>query len=171
MVAQVVFLSTPSGWRATGAVCSRSSLACYFYPRPPGGGRPQIAANCQRIKYFYPRPPGGGRQDATVDLSVQNVFLSTPSGWRATEFHGLDSPHRRFLSTPSGWRATFLCDFVITRHRISIHALRVEGDLYEIIQQRRGQWISIHALRVEGDSKNGQSFHLFLRKREKNLPL
>lgn len=31
--------------------------------------------------------------------------------------------------------------------------------------------ISIHALRVEGDSKNGQSFRLFLRKREKNLPL
>lgn len=31
--------------------------------------------------------------------------------------------------------------------------------------------ISIHALRVEGDSKNGQSFYLFLRKREKNLPL
>lgn len=30
--------------------------------------------------------------------------------------------------------------------------------------------ISIHALRVEGDSKNGQSFRLFLRKREKNLP-
>jgi len=24
---------------------------------------------------------------------------------------------------------------------------------------------------VEGDSKNGQSFHLFLRKREKKLPL
>lgn len=34
-----------------------------------------------------------------------------------------------------------------------------------------GHIISIHALRVEGDSKNGQSFHLFLRKREKNLPL
>ena len=32
-------------------------------------------------------------------------------------------------------------------------------------------FISIHALRVEGDSKNGQSFCLFLRKREKNLPL
>lgn len=30
---------------------------------------------------------------------------------------------------------------------------------------------SIHALRVEGDSKNGQNFRLFLRKREKNLPL
>ncbi|WP_417405395.1 hypothetical protein, partial [Hominenteromicrobium sp.] len=53
---------------------------------------------------------------------------------------------------------------------ISIHALRVEGDLFNL-----NVWceykISIHALRVEGDSKNGQSFHLFLRKREKNLPL
>lgn len=53
----------------------------------------------------------------------------------------------------------------------STHALRVEGDQRKMGQcQSRGQ-ISIHALRVEGDSKNGQSFHLFLRKREKNLPL
>ena len=53
---------------------------------------------------------------------------------------------------------------------ISIHALRVEGDLPLRIRYIR-QYISIHALRVEGDSKNGQSFRLFLRKREKNLPL
>ena len=54
--------------------------------------------------------------------------------------------------------------------RISIHALRVEGDRASLnfYFPRR---ISIHALRVEGDSKNGQSFRLFLRKREKNLPL
>ena len=53
---------------------------------------------------------------------------------------------------------------------ISIHALRVEGDepWLNIVQEH---YISIHALRVEGDSKNGQSFRLFLRKREKNLPL
>ena len=53
---------------------------------------------------------------------------------------------------------------------ISIHALRVEGD-----QETNSNFltfsISIHALRVEGDSKNGQNFRLFLRKREKNLPL
>ena len=55
--------------------------------------------------------------------------------------------------------------------RISIHALRVEGDnLYAQFFAMPPE-ISIHALRVEGDSKNGQSFHLFLRKREKNLPL
>ncbi len=53
---------------------------------------------------------------------------------------------------------------------ISIHALRVEGDLADTAQDAM-LVISIHALRVEGDSKNGQSFRLFLRKREKNLPL
>ena len=54
---------------------------------------------------------------------------------------------------------------------ISIHALRVEGDGTYLISTITGQLISIHALRVEGDSKSGQSFRLFLRKREKNLPL
>lgn len=52
----------------------------------------------------------------------------------------------------------------------STRALRVEGDKDRGNQQPAGR-ISIHALRVEGDSKNGQSFRLFLRKREKNLPL
>ena len=76
--------------------------------------------------YFYPRPPGGGRPVPAV-------------------------PHG---------------DLVV----ISIHALRVEGDVVHL-EQLGAVFISIHALRVEGDSKNGQSFHLFLRKREKNLPL
>ena len=34
----------------------------------------------------------------------------------------------RFLSTPSGWRATDEFFFFVTGSRISIHALRVEGD-------------------------------------------
>ena len=54
---------------------------------------------------------------------------------------------------------------------ISIHALRVEGDSKKPFLNIDHGFISIHALRVEGDSKNGQSFRLFLRKREKNLPL
>ena len=57
------------------------------------------------------------------------------------------------------------------KERISIHALRVEGDLSLFPTLHGIAAISIHALRVEGDSKNGQSFHLFLRKREKKLPL
>ena len=35
--------------------------------------------------------------------------------------------------------------------KISIHALRVEGDIYEVWAKTYSE-ISIHALRVEGDS-------------------
>ena len=35
--------------------------------------------------------------------------------------------------------------------KISIHALRVEGDMYAAYLYRRRREISIHALRVEGD--------------------
>ena len=55
--------------------------------------------------YFYPRPPGGGRPMRKASDIIS--FLSTPSGWRATSDHVLS--HRiylTFLSTPSGWRAT-----------------------------------------------------------------
>lgn len=47
----------------------------------------------------------------------------------------------------------------------------MEGDTCIISLKTGAVNISIHALRVEGDSKNGQNFRLFLRKREKNLPL
>ena len=99
----------------------------------------------------------------------------------------------KFLSTPSGWRATDYMEANKMKRYISIHALRVEGDkasricyhgqnnFYprppgggrhnDVEKALQAGYISIHALRVEGDSKNGQSFRLFLRKREKNLPL
>ena len=55
-----------------------------------------------------------------------------------------------FLSTPSGWRATYRHPVRALRALISIHALRVEGDLRR--QLITDEWpISIHALRVEGD--------------------
>ena len=86
------------------------------------------------------------------------------------KFRNLLSPVA-FLSTPSGWRATFV--------PIQIHSVRMDfyprppggGRLAACTDIYWQCHISIHALRVEGDSKNGQSFRLFLRKREKNLPL
>ena len=36
-----VFLSTPSGWRATMPCISSGRYSINFYPRPPGGGRPR----------------------------------------------------------------------------------------------------------------------------------
>ena len=123
----------------------------YFYPRPPGGGRPFQLSTGLPQKHFYPRPPGGGRRAPFFALCSicrflstpsgwratrthkitehHTVFLSTPSGWRATRTHKITEHHTVFLSTPSGWRATkaFLIDSV-EEYGISIHALRVEGD-------------------------------------------
>ena len=105
----------------------------YFYPRPPGGGRPLalradifcsfISIHALRVEGdisylaspggsqdFYPRPPGGGRR--VRDTEIGQSFI------------------------------------------ISIHALRVEGDLLPGLPGVRMCPISIHALRVEGDNNS-----------------
>ena len=195
-----LFLSTPSGWRATLISESYKKDAIDFYPRPPGGGRP-ISRHSRAVRgYFYPRPPGGGRRVFPAPTCPPTKFLSTPSGWRATRKNGTTDSSALFLSTPSGWRATVFCvsqsvqqpDFYprppgggrpasrsINRIRmryfyprppgggrhalqprppvlgdISIHALRVEGDLVHTCSIF-GIIISIHALRVEGDRQIG----------------
>ena len=148
----MLFLSTPSARRATGCSTTTTPSQTYFYPRPPRGGRRaalrllhprrpisihalreegdlhflDLATGhelisihalreegdrctipmCFDLNYFYPRPPRGGRQLRSATLSSRSVFLSTPSARRATGLH------------PAGLR----------RSRISIHALREEGD-------------------------------------------
>ena len=89
-----IFLSTPSGWRATQCVKRPTICSLYFYPRPPGGGRLIQAATA---------------------ATLISLFLSTPSGWRATEnaFHKVDNT--LFLSTPSGWRATLYLFYRVFR--------------------------------------------------------
>ena len=65
---------------------------------------------------------------------------------------GRRSAAPRFLSTPSARRATGADFYLNLPVRISIHALREEGDL---VAEPRG-WrfvISIHALREEGDPR------------------
>ena len=57
----------------------------------------------------------------------------------------------RFLSTPSARRATFCQPVYEAWFRISIHALREEGDQKRWSVRWRGV-ISIHALREEGDN-------------------
>ena len=78
-----------------------------FYPRPPRGGRSEAVEMLLHIIDFYPRPPRGGR------------------------FH---EDHRGdcvqlFLSTPSARRAIYLLTVPPTSIKISIHALREEGDM------------------------------------------
>ena len=114
------------GDRITATV---QTLSSYFYPRPPGGGRPESARHTDTQPYFYPRPPSGGRPRRRTWLSAHCPFLSTPSGWRATsQTRSKASMMSLFLSTPSGWRATRAARRARKQVYISIHALRVESD-------------------------------------------
>ena len=63
-----------------------------------------------------------------------------------------------FLSTPSGWRATAPARKRFARKRISIHALRVEGDGAAQRFPDTLKVISIHALRVEGDLEDRRKY-------------
>ena len=82
-----------------------------FYPRPPRGGRRACPVRADLGVDFYPRPPRGGRQ---LRFSVE---------------HGA----ALFLSTPSARRATVPGHAGGTTDAISIHALREEGDLTNIL--------------------------------------
>ena len=92
-------------------------------------------------QYFYPRPPRGGRR------------------WSMRALRQV----RRFLSTPSARRATIEWAKNLGIYKISIHALREEGDTETLRKQREVMDISIHALREEGDlhrHKTGGQNHI-----------
>ena len=128
------------------------TFLCYFYPRPPRGGRPPAIydasdvnpisihalreeGDCsyrpQRLEShnFYPRPPRGGRPGSTV-ISHKASLISIHA---LREEGDLDvfqyyRPDGKFLSTPSARRATGHVRRSQQRTSISIHALREEGD-------------------------------------------
>ena len=102
----------------------------YFYPRPPWGGRPHSKFGVSLPRRFLSTPSVGR---ATLSCPAQNtirlLFLSTPSVGRATnEPLTLEQLREIFLSTPSVGRATPAGQRVELGVRISIHALRGEGD-------------------------------------------
>ena len=123
----------------------------HFNPLPPYGGRllphQPDRPNC----HFNPLPPYGGRLVSRAIVTYCRIFQSTPSVWRET-----------FLPRFSAFVAV-----------ISIHSLRMEGDVRydhrqsavrdfnplppyggrhmgELIKQVAPN-ISIHSLRMEGD--------------------
>ncbi len=128
-----LFLSTPSGWRATreGKNGDGTEEISIHALRVEGDGF--IIAKPSGCFNFYPRPPGGGRPAKRTGAAHIGEFLSTPSGWRATRF--------------------LLCH-AQRLYEISIHALRVEGDPTGL-RCKHVTGISIHALRVEGDGHHG----------------
>ena len=150
-----IFLSTPSARRATRWALLRpkaSKISIHalreegdhprsfpalvygdFYPRPPRGGRRAIYLWYTLPQYFYPRPPRGGRHGKVI-------FHIHTTG--------------KFLSTPSARRATFSKNQAVRPKKISIHALREEGDRLIVFYNFTEEMISIHALREEGDPRS-----------------
>ena len=128
-----------------------TNVEIHFYPRPPRGGRPPEAYTRRSQDNFYPRPPRGGRLDEgeqrhyRVIISIhalreegdpggkyvaqckQDFYPRPPRGGRPWVWPGHTTP-TTFLSTPSARRATVLFSECFSRFRISIHALREEGD-------------------------------------------
>ena len=148
------FQSTPSAWRETVGHCSSSPVT----------------------EDFNPLPPHGGRRACTCIEFAGVAFQSTPSAWRETTFVGFcKTSLKRFQSTPSAWRETDMQWYLVRIHRhfnplpphggrpgvlwlvltplgISIHSLRMEGDVSQFCTESVVFVISIHSLRMEGDT-------------------
>ena len=111
-------------------------------------------ASASKICYFYPRPPRGGRPGGGgIRSTVHRQFLPTPSARRATYLQcGEYGTKKGFLPTPSARRATGALYRERSKGRISTHALREEGDLMpSAMLSLPVPQISTHALREEGD--------------------
>ena len=123
------FLSTPSARRATRAGVGQVAMESQFLSTPSARRATIFDNNLKKVgENFYPRPPRGGRRISPDGSSYSQEFLSTPSARRATWSAAHTMGSLEFLSTPSARRAT-RHERRCHRHlRISIHALREEGD-------------------------------------------
>ena len=133
-VPHFVFQSTPSVWRETALPKHRERRRPISIHSLRVEGDQMFSFGSQPIKHFNPLPPCGGRPRYDIIILVTVSFQSTPSVWRETDRYRLCR----------AWQM------------ISIHSLRVEGDMM-YIHPVEYQGISIHSLRVEGD---GCFFHI-----------
>ena len=107
--ASVIFQSTPSAWRET-------LFPSDFLP-------------FREISIHSLRMEGDRRQSGKVQIVV-NPFQSTPSAWRET-IHTPTEPQHLFYFNPlppHGGRP-ITPDYFFRRFYISIHSLRMEGDI------------------------------------------
>ena len=127
---QEQFLSTPSARRATSAF-NGSNNHIRFLSTP--SARRATSAEAAAERAFQKISIHALREEGDNELADNLIslmqFLSTPSARRATG--SLNSSLHAFfpfLSTPSARRATTDNQIVTSSHKISIHALREEGD-------------------------------------------
>ena len=131
-----------------------TAIIRYFYPRPPRGGRPRRSCCLSGNTYISIHALREEGDNGVVRrVAVLMKFLSTPSARRATfwRFSG-KLPASYFYPRPPRGGRPIATVWLGPCKRISIHALREEGDR-EPARGGRQMNISIHALREEGDAK------------------
>ena len=84
--------------------------------------------SCKRFLFLSTPSARRATYYFNVPCRILWKFLSTPSARRATTPAGTVSSSKVFLSTPSARRATIELLYSKTVIKISIHALREEGD-------------------------------------------
>ena len=124
-----IFLSTPSARRATNLDSVISQLFRFLSTPSARRATPRVKPPGDFSTDFYPRPPRGGRPAQLKKRQTVREFLSTPSARRATQHAGLSGlhPDNFYPRPPRGGRRLILSVLPIS-NKISIHALREEGD-------------------------------------------
>ena len=123
------FLSTPSARRATGDCLLKHRVLCYFYPRPPRGGRLFFTGHDIILWNFYPRPPRGGRHFAVprrIGAFGISIHALREEGDRLISCICLEMTNFYPRPPRGGRHSPFELGTLI--NGISIHALREEGD-------------------------------------------
>ena len=84
------------------------TFLCYFYPRPPRGGRPSAKRLLSGVTVnFYPRPPRGGRLGGTGREQLHRCISIHALREEGDASNGsVVQRWVQFLSTPSARRAT-----------------------------------------------------------------
>ena len=90
------------------------------------------------------------KNQGAVDASVKE-FQSTPSVGRATASTPPGRKSRRISIHALRGEGDLIVQYGLARVLISIHALRGEGDIDLLVMNGKSHLISIHALRGEGD--------------------
>ena len=125
----------------------------YFYPRPPGWRATTVGRIACAFEQFLSTPSGWRATSSRVLCSQVHFFSihalrveGDPPGAA-----GGSASKRGFLSTPSGWRATCRTEAEWWR-RSYFYPRPPGGGRRRAVSHGRRCWvISIHALRVEGD--------------------
>ena len=111
---------------------------------------------------FYPRPPRGGRQNRRQRYNLYGQFLSTPSARRATAPSYLDLIvlYYFYPRPPRGGRPSEAEHCLA--HAADFYPRPPRGGRLPALSRSCGDIrISIHALREEGDSKNREKTPCF----------